>query len=107
MVLRGRLRFNDALASGKIRQSTCWAYVRRKFYDLHLALDSPIADEALCWIGQLYDIERSIRGQPPPARQAVREEHVRPILDAFRVWLDAQLCRVPHAQNWPQPFGTL
>ena len=39
----------------------CWAHVRRKFHDLHLA-GSPLAKEALDRIGRLFDIERAISG---------------------------------------------
>jgi transposase len=34
----------------------CWAHVRRKFFDLHQANESPMALEALTRIGQLYHI---------------------------------------------------
>ena len=36
------------------------AHVRHKFYDIHVATDSPIAEEALHRIGELYDIEKEI-----------------------------------------------
>jgi hypothetical protein len=37
---------------------TCLAHTRRKFFDLHSANRSAMADEALRRIGKLYEIER-------------------------------------------------
>lgn len=45
-------------------EKPCWAHVRRKFYDIHQATQSPIALEALTRIAELYAIEEQIRGQP-------------------------------------------
>jgi transposase len=39
----------------------CWAHVRRKFYDIHAANKSPLAEEALQRIAALYEIEADIR----------------------------------------------
>jgi transposase len=66
--------FNEVDASHPIKEAACWAHVRRKFYDIHQATQSPIAMEALQRIGELYAIERQIRGQSPQARQQARGE---------------------------------
>ncbi len=34
----------------------CWAHTRRKFYDIHIATRSPLAEEALRRIASLYEI---------------------------------------------------
>jgi hypothetical protein len=36
----------------------CLPHARRKFYDLHAANRSQIAEDALRYISQLYDVER-------------------------------------------------
>jgi transposase len=46
------------------------AHIRRKFYDLMEAHQSPIATEAVERIAPLYAIENEIRGRPP--RRAAR-----------------------------------
>ena len=51
----------------RILEASCWAHARRKFYDLHVANNSPIAAEAMQRIGALYAIEREIRGRLPPS----------------------------------------
>jgi hypothetical protein len=68
-------------------EAACWAHVRRKFYDIHVAHASPLADEALRWIRALYKIEAGIRGLPPDRRRAVRQARAGPLLAQFRDWL--------------------
>lgn len=69
--------------------------MRRKFFDIQVATASPLAQEALDRIGEIYGIEREIRGQPPDLRQQIRKARVGPKLDALhRAWLTT-LRRVP------------
>jgi transposase len=86
--------FNAIYAAGQVQEAACWAHLRRKFFDVHRAQASPIAAEALARIGQLYAIEASVRGEPPPMRRAVRQVQARPLLEDLRVWLEAQSRRV-------------
>jgi hypothetical protein len=72
----------------------CWAHVRRKFYDIHVATQSPLADEALRRIAELYEIEASIRATPADNRRSVRQMHSRPLVEAMRTWLTEQLGRI-------------
>jgi transposase len=77
----------DRLYGEKIKEAACWAHVRRKFYDIHVSLASPIALEALERIGRLYKIEEDIRGRPPDEREAVRQVRARPELKLLHDWL--------------------
>jgi len=79
----------------RVREAACWAHLRRDFHDVWKATGSEIAKGALDQIGKLYDIERAINGQPADQRRAVRQEKSRPLVKAFRVWLDAQVLRIP------------
>jgi hypothetical protein len=72
----------------------CWAHVRRKFYDIHVASNAPIAGEALQRIGQLFDVERSARGRPPEQRRLIRQSSARPVMDGLAVFLDAALATI-------------
>lgn len=69
----------------------CWAHARRKFTDILDKTPSPIAAEAVVRIGELFAIERDIKGAPPDERRRVREELSRPKLAALRPWLETQL----------------
>ena len=81
--------FNALYAEDRVHEAACWAHARRKYYDVYAQDRSPTAAEALVRIGQLYAIEREIRGQPPSARVAVRRERSAPLLADLYVWLTA------------------
>jgi len=81
--------------ASRIREAACWAHLRRDFHDLWKSTGSPIAKEALDRIGALYDIERNIAGKSAETRRQLRHNHSRPLVDAFRVWCEAQLLRIP------------
>ncbi len=55
---------------------------------------SPIAEEALKRIGELYKIEAEITGQSAATRLATRQSRAVAILDALRDWLTAQRRRL-------------
>lgn len=83
--------FQPLYVGGRIVEAGCWAHSRRKFYDLHVATQSPIAAEAIRRIGLLYAVEREIRGQAAEARAAARQARSAPVLRDLHVWLGATL----------------
>ena len=87
----GYAGFEELYRSGDIREVACLAHVRRKFVDVHRAQGSPIAEEAIRKIAELYAVEKTIRGSRPNERARVRQEHAAPVLDALEAWLAAQL----------------
>ena len=90
----GYAGFHHLYQGGKIREVACWAHVRRKFYDIAEATDSPVAHEALQRIGNLYAIEREIRGQPPGTRCEVRRARAGPLLNEFKQWTNNTLAKL-------------
>jgi transposase len=87
----GYAGFNGVFETGLVTEAACWAHVRRKFFDVHAATESPIAREALDRIGALYKIESDIRGHSPDERQRCRREQTMPLLMGLKAWLDAIL----------------
>ena len=83
--------FNQLYEDGRIQEAACWAHVRRKFYDLQVAHQSPVAQEALERIAALYAIESEIRGRPPSERREVRQARARPLLESLHAWLESCL----------------
>ena len=63
-------------------------------YEIHQATGSPLAEEALRRIGELYKVEAEVRGRPAGERQAVRQERSKPLVNALHSWLTVQLARV-------------
>jgi len=78
-----------------IVEASCWAHVRRKFFDLTVAGAAPVAEEALPRIGELYDIEADIRGSPPDERRKIRQQRAAAKLKALRAWLERERARLP------------
>jgi transposase len=83
--------FHHLYDTGQIIEAACWAHVRRKFFDLEQAHQSPIAREAIQRIAALYAIENDIRGKPPDERAKIRQARARPLLDDLRAWLERTL----------------
>jgi transposase len=59
--------------------------------EVHEAQRSPVALEVLRRIGELYDIEREIRGKLPEERLRVRQERARSLLEDLLPYLRDQL----------------
>jgi transposase len=79
---------------GAIRLAFCWAHCRRRFYEIHQATGSPLAQGALRRISALYGIEAEIRSRSAEERLVARQERSEPIVAALHAWLVAQLERV-------------
>jgi transposase len=73
----------------------CWAHARRKFYDLHASGKSTLAEQALAYIGQLYDIEAETKVLSADKRQEIRQARAGPVIDELYHWLIEQRQRVP------------
>ena len=73
--------------------------MRRRFVKRLENDGSPIAEQALRQIAELYAIEASVRGSAPETRLAAGTELAAPIIAAFRPWLEAQLSRIPRASR--------
>lgn len=78
-----------------ITEIGCMAHARRKFFDLHAANRSQLAEYALKQIGLLYEVERQAKGLNPDQRQKIRQQQAVPILDGLQLWLIAQRQKVP------------
>ena len=75
---RGHLMVDDysgykALFAQGPTELACLAHIRRKFFDLNAASGSPVAEEALRRIAQLYGIEQDAAGMTPAGRLAARQ----------------------------------
>jgi transposase len=79
---------------GEVKEASCWAHVRRYFFDLHESQKSPIAAEALERIAALYAVESDIRGRPADLRRDVRCARSRPLLDAMKDWFTQTLEKI-------------
>src|SRR5690606_27655954 len=63
--------------------------------ELHASNKSQLAEQALQYISQLYDIERQVKDLPAQDRWRIRQEQARPMADTLHQWMLAQRQRVP------------
>ena len=84
-----------ALIASGVTEVGCLAHARRKFFDLHAANQSQIAEFALQQFARVYEIERDVKELDTEQRQAVRQQQTRPILDALKEWMTLQRRQVP------------
>ena len=77
----------------------CWTHWRRRFVKFGQDTPSPICEEMVARIAQLYAVEKEIRGKAPDARKTARQTLSKPIVDALRPWLEARLQELPSASD--------
>ena len=82
------------LAQG-LTEVGCLAHSRRKFFDLHAANKSQIAEFALAQFARIYDIEREVKDLKTEQRQVIRQQQTKPVLDALHQWMLLQRQKVP------------
>jgi transposase len=78
-----------------VTEAGCLAHARRKFFDLWVNHKSPVAEEALRYFIQLYDVEREVQDVDPDERRRIRQLKAQPVTDALGQWLTLQRQRVP------------
>jgi transposase len=98
---RGSLVCDDfsgykALIACGVTEVGCLAHARRKFFDLHVANKSQIAEFALEKFACVYDIEREIKALTATERQEIRKAKTKPLLDALHEWMSLQRQKVPN-----------
>lgn len=96
---RGSLVCDDfsgykAMMAHGVTEIGCMAHARRKFFELHVANKSQIAEYALGLIGQLYETERQAKDLNPLDRQRLRQNQARPVADALFDWMRLQRIKV-------------
>jgi transposase len=92
-------------AGGPVVLAYCWGHKRRKFYEIAVDGNAPIATEALARIGKLYAIEAEIRGGAPEVRRAARQAESKPIIDELKPWLEANFKRASSGSPLADAIG--
>jgi transposase len=90
----GYAGFNRLYETGRVEEVGCWAHVRRPFYDLDVAGDSPTAREALERIQALFAIEAEIRGRCADERRTIRQARAGPLLEDLHRWFQTTISKL-------------
>jgi hypothetical protein len=98
---------------GAVVEAGCWVHARRPFFamaDLEenarrqaagkkAIVLSPIAIEVVRRIDALFDIERTINGQPAVERRAVRQELSKPLVEALQIYMREQRAKLSRGHD--------
>lgn len=67
----------------------CWSHCRRGFWEAAVCKQA-VGVEGLRRIDAIFAADRTLADLPPSTRQRRRQERVRPLVDAFFAWVEAQ-----------------
>jgi transposase len=95
LLVDGYAGYGEVLRRPGMIEAGCWAHVRRQFFEVWEATQSPTAQAAIAEIGKLYEIERDLKEHPPDERRTERIRRAAPILAAFKLWLDKTYAKSP------------
>lgn len=79
----------DEPPDGVRHEIGCWSHCRRGFWEATVA-KSVVAREGLARIGRIFEVDAGWRGKAPAQIARLREKHLRPHLEAFFAWAEAQ-----------------
>jgi transposase len=85
--------YDKVYAARKIIEVGCWAHARRKFHESKSS-DAVRAHVAMAMIQRLYKVEKYTKDQDDAAREALRQERSKPILNEIHAWLLQEKGRV-------------
>ena len=71
----------------------CWAHSRRKYWEAALAKFA-VAREALARISRIFELDAGWKDRPPSEIRHLRHLHLRPHVEAFLAWAQAEFEKV-------------
>ncbi len=81
--------YADGGSDGEAIEVGCWAHARRRFFEAQVT-DRERALVGMGFIKKLYEADRVASRAPPSRRTAERRRLAEPVLEAFKMWLDAE-----------------
>lgn len=81
----------DAVDDGEVppTEVACWSHARRRFWEAAVS-GFAVGREGLLRIRKLYQLDEAWAGLPPAARLQKRQTVLRPMVDEFFAWAQAQ-----------------
>jgi transposase len=68
----------------------CWSHCRTKMWEAAITTKDVVAREGLARIRRIFELDRAWRHRPHAEIKALRDEHLRPHVDAFFEWVDVE-----------------
>ena len=91
--------YKALIKKNQITEAGCMAHARRKFFELHAANKSQIAQEALTQFNAIYAIEAQLQELEPDERLKRRQGDIKPLMDQLRQWLLDYKIKVPNGSG--------
>ena len=82
----------------KVLHAGCWNHMRRKFWEADKVAkkkQGTLSHQALEMIRSIYAVERKTTEMSPEERLVYRKEHMAPLIDKFKAWLDDNVHKTP------------
>jgi transposase len=90
-----RTRIDDYEPDHAVRHEVgCWSHVRTKAWEVAITSKDPVAREMLARIMRMFELDRTWKKKPHAEIKALRDVHLRPHVDAFFAFVDAEYERV-------------
>lgn len=100
--------FSAEREGGPLTEAACMAHARRGINDVwEPARTSATAEEALSRIGELYAIEKEIRGLPEAERLRVKHNRSKPLLLELYGWMEEKVASASRKDRLPTAFQYL
>jgi transposase len=84
----------DEPARARCREVGCWSHARTKWWEAAIVTKEAVAREGLARISRIFALDRSWKGRPPAEIKTLRDQHLRPHVDAFFAFVEAEYARV-------------
>lgn len=87
----------DIEPDGKVRKEKgCWAHARTYFWETAAVAKEPLARDALYRLRRIFETDARFweHGIPPSKRKVLRDQFLKPEIDAFFVFVHAELAKV-------------
>lgn len=91
--------FDDDADPAGCTEVGCWSHARRPIWETAVTTKDPIAREALARIARIFALDRTWKGKPPDHIKAMRELHLRPHVDAYFAFVEAEYEKVKHQRG--------
>jgi transposase len=83
----GASNYNLIASADGVKRAGCWAHARRKFFEAREA-NPEDAFVALAYIRRMFAVERRAKAVDIEARQRIRDQELRPLLEEFGLWTE-------------------
>jgi transposase len=91
--------FDDDVDPGGCTEVACWSHARRPIWETAVTTKDPIAREGLARIARIFALDRTWKGKTPEHIKAMRELHIRPHVDAYFAFAEAEYEKVKHQRG--------